>query len=346
MPFESFPFVIGWELTLACNIRCLHCASSAAGARKNELSLKEALYLCDQFPDLLVQEVDFTGGEALLYPHWYDIATYLNRLGITTRILSNGSLLTDDVILKIVDAGIHTVGISIDGLDKTHDYIRGCKGLFNKAINAIERINKNKKLKVSVISTINALNLTELPSLYELLNDLNVDSWQIQPIFPMGRCQKASELHLTKSSYFHIKDFLHKYLEREDNNDMPIYTADGLGYFSGIDKSDERWSGCSAGIASCAIMSDGSIKGCLSLPDNFIEGNVREKNLWDVWFKEDVFSYTRQFISEKAGPYCSTCDKLEKCKGGCTVMSYGNTGKLHNDPYCFYRLQKERKEYF
>ena len=61
MSFESFPFIIGWELTLLCNFRCRHCGSSAGTARQNELSTEEALALCNQFTDLLVQEVDFTG---------------------------------------------------------------------------------------------------------------------------------------------------------------------------------------------------------------------------------------------------------------------------------------------
>ena len=67
MGFEGFPLIVGWELTLLCNLRCRHCGSSAALPRPNEtISLDESLALCDQFPALLVHEVDFTGGE----PHY------------------------------------------------------------------------------------------------------------------------------------------------------------------------------------------------------------------------------------------------------------------------------------
>src|SRR5689334_17492757 len=57
MGFEGFPLIVGWELTLACNLRCRHCASSAGLPRDNELTIEESLAICDQFPPLLVQEV-------------------------------------------------------------------------------------------------------------------------------------------------------------------------------------------------------------------------------------------------------------------------------------------------
>ena len=90
MDLEVFPFVVGWEFTLACNLRCRHCGSSAGIARPNELTTNEALQLCDQFPALLVQEVDFTGGEPLLRKDWPVIVARLKQLGIQTNILTNG----------------------------------------------------------------------------------------------------------------------------------------------------------------------------------------------------------------------------------------------------------------
>jgi hypothetical protein len=86
--FEGFPFVIGWELTLACNLRCRHCGSSAGLPRTNELTLEEALALCNDLPALLVQEVDFTGGEPLMRSDWPVIAGRLSQLGIKTKVIT------------------------------------------------------------------------------------------------------------------------------------------------------------------------------------------------------------------------------------------------------------------
>ena len=106
MSFEGFPFIIGWELTLACNLRCRHCGSSASQPRTNELTLEESLAVCDQFPELFVQEVNFTGGEPLLRPDWKRIATHLGKLGIKTKILTNGLTLNPDTVAKMKDVGI------------------------------------------------------------------------------------------------------------------------------------------------------------------------------------------------------------------------------------------------
>lgn len=137
MAFEGFPLVVGWELTLACNLRCGHCASSAGMPRPNELNVDEAIDLCDQFPPLLVQEVDFTGGEPLLRADWPKIAARLREHNIPARMVTNGLLLEQNVPL-LKDAGIATVGVSLDGLEATHDRIRRRSGLFKQVIAGIE----------------------------------------------------------------------------------------------------------------------------------------------------------------------------------------------------------------
>lgn len=104
--FEGFPFVVGWELTLACNLACRHCGSSAGVRRSSELTLEEALGLASQFQDLLVQEVHFTGGEPLLFAGWQSLARLLVRAGITVRMVTNGLLLTGDVAAQLKAAGV------------------------------------------------------------------------------------------------------------------------------------------------------------------------------------------------------------------------------------------------
>jgi MoaA/NifB/PqqE/SkfB family radical SAM enzyme len=97
LTFEGFPLIIGWEFTLECNLRCGHCASSAERRRLKELTTREALDICDQFPSLLVQEVDFTGGEPMLRSDWIDVALHLKDIGIATRVLTNGLVLTPEI---------------------------------------------------------------------------------------------------------------------------------------------------------------------------------------------------------------------------------------------------------
>jgi radical SAM protein with 4Fe4S-binding SPASM domain len=117
--------------------------------------------------------------------------------------------------------------------------------------------------------------------------------------------------------------------------------SNGLGYYSEFCDPEFSWSGCAAGILACGITSDGKIKGCLSLPDEFVEGDLRKNDLWDIWFHPDFFPYSRNYSKDNMGPNCISCDKVDKCHGGCSIMSYGYTGRFNNDPYCFYRIKKE-----
>jgi radical SAM protein with 4Fe4S-binding SPASM domain len=337
MGFEGFPFIIGWELTLACNLRCRHCGSSAGLPRDKELTLEQALDICDQFPALLVQEVDFTGGEPLLYPDWFQLAIYLKKLGIKTKILSNGLVLDATIVAQLKEAGISSVGVSLDGLESTHDYIRGRTGAFRGALSGMGKVI-DAGIPLCVITTVNSQNAQELSELLDLLISLKVSRWQIQPIAPLGRSRDDLKLCLTEQAYMRVGTFLHSSRPTAEKSGLNIGPADSLGYFTGLDQQDPPWEGCSAGLVSCGITSDAKVKGCLSLPDELIEGDLRKNDLWDIWFDPDKFAYTRCFNKEKTGTYCHLCDKAEQCQGGCTAMSYATTGNFHNDKYCFYGI--------
>jgi radical SAM protein with 4Fe4S-binding SPASM domain len=94
-------------------------------------------------------------------------------------------------------------------------------------------------------------------------------------------------------------------------------------------------------LTACGITSDGRIKGCLSMPDELAEGDLRNNDLWEIWFDPNAFKYNRKPSFDDLGENCKGCDKSEECLGGCSAMSYGVTGRLHNDPYCFYRFRKD-----
>ena len=127
-----------WEITMGCNMRCKHCGSSCAEALPDELNTSEALEVCDQLKDL----------------------------GITS-IITNGWLIDENFIHNAITSGIRSVCLSIDGLEKTHDFIRR-SGSFNKSIKALKELRKNN-ISTSVITAINKENICELEELYQLL---------------------------------------------------------------------------------------------------------------------------------------------------------------------------------
>jgi len=343
LAFESFPFIVGWELTLACNLRCRHCGSSAGQPRSNELTTDEALNICDQLPPLLVQEVDFTGGEPLMRKDWPLIAGRLNKRGIITKILTNGLLLEPQTIDRIKEVGISGVGISLDGLEKTHDSIRTYSGLFRRVINGIQLL-QDAELPITIVTTVNTLNINELPSMLDFLASHHIENWQIQPVFKFGRVKGDTGLKLSIEEYIQLGTFIRDNTSRAKDVGLTISPADSYGYYTDFDGRDPTWGGCPAGRFSCGITSDGRIKGCLSLPDDFTEGDLRARDLWDIWFDPRSFTYTRGFTRQGLGQNCTSCDHGDECQGGCSAMSMSYTDFFHNDPYCFYGIRKGENE--
>ena len=342
MTFEGFPLVIGLELTLACNLRCKHCASSAGHPRPNELNLAEVLAICDQFPALLVKEVDLTGGEPLIHKNWHVIAAHLRELKIPVRMVSNG-LLIEENLTKLKEAGIATVGVSFDGLETTHDRIRERPGLFSKIVSGV-MAGLEAGIPIAALTAVNDLNIDELPDLLSFLQNLGIRHWQVQPTFSLGRAAEG-ELKLSEKSFIKFGQFIKSNFKTCEAKGFDIMPADGVGYYGDLDTRDNCWKGCPAGLASCGITSDGMVKGCISHPHHLVEGDLRQRDLWDIWFDDNAFSNNRHFSTNMLGEACKDCIHGEKCRGGCQVKSYAATGKFHNDPYCFHGLLSHRHVY-
>ena len=337
MSFESFPHLIGWELTLACNLRCSHCASSAGTPRPHELSLEESLLLCDQFSELLAYEVVFTGGEPFLNPGWSEIATKLRDLGIKTGIVTNGLSVTDEVISRMRECGLKSAGVSIDGPQIVHDRIRCLSGSYDKSIRGAQRL-VDGDIGLTVITSVCALNIAHLDEMLEIVRSLGAWQWQLQPLFPSGRGNSNRELHLSGEDFLRLGRFI---CDHSDSSVFPrVLGADSCGYFSEFDVQKFGWSGCSAGRSSLGIMSDGRVKGCLSWPDWTVEGDLRKDDLWTIWFRPSAFARLRNVTATDLGTLCRNCDHASDCAGGCEAMSLAATGTWHNDSYCFHRLQQ------
>jgi radical SAM protein with 4Fe4S-binding SPASM domain len=335
--FEGFPLHIGWELTLACNLCCSHCASSAGLPRPNELTTEEALSICDQFPDLLVQQVDFTGGEPLLRRDWLDIALHLKDLGIPTNMVTNGQALVPETVTMFKQAQLSSVAISLDGLEDTHDRIRNRSGSFKHVIRALNLL-KEENITTIVITTVNKANIFELADILTLLKSLEVRRWRLQPLIPEGRVTNFRELEMGNQEMLELGDFIRKRTLEAAGEGLQIICSDGLQYIVETKEPEKPWRGCPAGWVTCGITSEGKVKGCLSLPDELIEGDLRKRDLWDIWFDPDSFVYSRRFSPEQIGANCRSCDKVEDCKGGCSSSSYAFTGHFHDDPCCFYGI--------
>lgn len=337
MPFEGFPHVIGWELTLGCNLRCRHCASSAGAGRPQELTLEESLGICEQFPELLVCQVVFTGGEPFLNPGWATIAAKLRDLGIKSGIVTNGLMVTDRLAERMQECGLTAAGVSLDGPEAVHDDIRHAQGVFKKTTAGARRLVE-KGIELTVITSVTALNIDHLDEIYVIVSELGARKWQLQPLFPTGRGAADRALHLSDTDFLRMGRFARECADGWTAGKPKIMPADSCGYYSKFDVCDTPWIGCSAGRSSLGIMSDGRVKGCLSWPDSTVEGDLRKDDLWTIWFRPSAFGHLRTYSERDVHGPCQGCEMALECGGGCQAMSLAATGEWHSDPYCYRRL--------
>ena len=254
-------------------------------------------------------------------------------------IVTNGFINHDAIVPKLHRLEIDSIQVSLDASTaKIHDMIRGVKGSFRKAIEFIDA-SKRLDLPIGIITTVTKLNFKELPTMIDLVREKKVN-WQIQEGMQIGGLSK--DKILSKKEYLALILFIKSTQRRLSTEGIEVVVPHNTIPFSRfISNLNPYWDGCWAGRRTIGIQSDGSIKGCLTLPDNFIEGNIRKKRLIDIWNDHDSFAYNRGFTEEDLGELCKDCKYSRKCGGGCLARSLVLAGKLHSDPYCLYRIEEE-----
>lgn len=350
---ERRPATCVWEITNACNLRCVHCEGDAGRKDPNELTTAEALALCEDLAALGCERCNLSGGEPLLRADWPELARKLTDLGVEVYLVSNGSYLTGDAVARALDAGVTGVAVSLDGLRDTHDAIRcqaarGAGSSFDDVMAALRRAGESR-LMTGVITHINRWNLAELGDLYRLLVDLQPDVWQVQLAIPEGRLRRLDRPYLVTPEQ--LEDVYAFLLRAFADGRVTIRVTDTIGYYTELEPivrcrhsqgALPFWTGCHAGLLVVGIESNGNVKGCPSMPPAFVAGNVRERPLADIWADEEAFAYNTRWDDAKLSGFCGGCAYGSMCRAGCTTYAYTVTGSIYENPYCLHRVRAER----
>jgi len=163
------PMFAGHKLTYNCNLRCKMCPFWRRFSEN--LSIQQEKKILRQIHDSGVCAVGFEGGEPLLRRDLTEILAYSRSLPLHTSLVTNGTLLKSrvDEIAPYI-SGI--VFVSLDGLEKTHDRIRGVNGCFKEAIQGIDAAKG--KVSVAINMTIMADNIHDVADTVKLAKDLGV----------------------------------------------------------------------------------------------------------------------------------------------------------------------------
>lgn len=333
---RRFPYPLRncvWELTLACCFRCAYCGSSGGVPRDNELTTQECLDVAAQLADMGCARVSLIGGEIFMRPDWEEITAALTSRGVVTCIITNGYRITPEILAALRRVNIESVAVSLDGPRCAHDAFRQ-EGSYARALAAIETLT-GAGIPVSVISTLRADNAPLLPEFYETLRQYPIFAWQLQACSPMGNANRNQvDVRFDGKQ---VTDFIAAHKTAQ-----PFYicAADNIGYCSPLEPHirgplGTGFKGCSAGLQSIGIDSVGNVRGCESMYDErFIEGNLREQTLEQIWTAPHAFAYNRAFTPDLLTGPCAQCPHGDLCAGGCRSYNWFMGGRLYEAPAC------------
>lgn len=324
------------RVTMACNLRCKHCYSIAGKKLENELSFKEIKRAIDELKQLGTIRIFFTGGEPFMRPDILDILNYTDKNGFAMYISTNGTLI-DLHTINYLRALKHlrTFQVSIDGLRKTHDSIRGVKGTFDKAINTIKLAKRKlKNTKITIISTLMKENASEMDKLLRLAIKLGVDNFGIVTLYPIKRSGEVTDVS-SLEKYKIFKKLSEIYIKENPKVNIGLLVPPAiipqplteLEYGGGYVCSFPSLLGIGANgeVAPC----DGLLS-CKEL----ILGNVREKSLNEIW-NHPLMKKLRKIKPEDIEGVCRKCKYLSFCMGGCRARAYLEYGNFEApNPLC------------
>lgn len=321
------------ELTLRCNERCLHCGSSCGDVKSEELTLEQYKVFLDEVKEDFGTKgymLCITGGEPLLRKDFFEIMSYAHMLGFKWGMTSNGTLITPEVANKLYEAGMSTISVSIDGLEETHDAFRQTPGGYRKAMEGIQNlINVGKFKAIQVTTVVTHQNIGELDALYEIFDKMDIDSWRVINIEPMGRAKLHPELILTKEDYRYLMEFIR-------NKRMAGEPVEyGCSHYLGAEYEHEirDWYFiCSAGLYVASITANGDIIACLDIErrPELVQGNILKDRFKDVW--ENEFKEFRIDLSDRCTK-CQVCGEKDRCHGD----SYHSWDFVRNEPILCFR---------
>ena len=330
------PHICVWEVTLACDAACIHCGSWAGRPRANELSTEEAVAACAALAELGVREVTLSGGEPLMRPDWEAIVGALHSHGLVAEVISNGLAIDAAKAGRLAKSGVRTVSISVDGDAPVHDQLRGIPGAFARVMAAAQAL-RAEGIRVGAVTQVCRLNLDKLATIESALREGGFGAWQLQLTMPIGRCDR--ELAIAPTQVRQVIDFI---ADDARPGRLPCYGADNIGWMlpcepklrSVVRPTDRVFCGCQAGMGVMGLTSDGTVRGCLSMPAAFNEGNLRQRSLREIWENPDGFAYNRRFSPDSATGPCRECGFFRLCRGGCKTLAHAAGRGLGENPYC------------
>jgi len=331
---------VQWHITNRCNQRCLHCYQKEYD--DNEPSFSDLLFILEQIKKFVVlckknskkkdlkAQITLTGGEPFIRDDFILLLEKIHSIKPLFKfaILSNSTLINNSILTKLQDLKPSYFQVSIDGNNKSHDYIRG-QGNHQKVIQSIRKLIKYD-IPTIISFTSHQYNYLDFPDVAKLGRSLKVKRVWADRLVPMGNAT-LQKMKLTKKNtqeFFKImynerkkaQQSLFCKTEISMNRALQFLIAGGRPYH------------CTAGDRLINIMPNGDLYPCRRMPIKV--GNLFDNSLIDLYQNSILFNHLRD--NEKIPSECKGCFYAHYCKGGLKCLSYAETDDPFNsDPGCW-----------
>jgi radical SAM protein with 4Fe4S-binding SPASM domain len=348
----SAPVMVQILLTRKCNLSCSYCGAERFNEieKDKELSTKEWSDVLKRLKEIRVFKLELSGGEMFLREDLFEILeTAVKYKFPVINITTNGTLISEKIARQLnrLNFAGKNISISLDGNEESNDKLRG-RGSYEKTIKGIKNLINNGIIPGILFSPLK-YNYKALGDMVERIYDMGIRSISFNAIHPSGRCSKTyKDLLLdwfVEAGEFQemVKGIREKYNGIRINDPPFVYKSYPVQYHyikisSEKTKNIPRLKPCSAAHSSCNITSGGWVVPCSELYD-FKGGNIREKDILDIWRYSENFAKIRNLsdISSDQIPWCRNCDYNCFCNSGCRAdahIIYGDI--MAPDPFCPY----------
>jgi heme b synthase len=337
------PRLIAWEITRRCPLACLHCRASALDAPyENELTTDEIIATLENIAGFAKPVVILTGGEPMLRPDVWDIASRGAALGLRMAMAPCGGLVTPETVRRMRESGIQRISLSIDGPEAAmHDAFRGVAGAFDSVIRAAT-FAREGGLSFQVNTTIARHNLNALEAIFDLAVRIGAAAFHPFLLVPTGRGRNLENETLSPEDYERALEWV---FERSRTSPIPFKptcaphyhrivrqkggTMPAMGHPGGLDAMTK---GCMGGQAFAFVSHTGKVQIC-----GFMDvecGDLRASDFATIWKTSPVFLAVRD--TNNYHGRCGVCEYRKVC-GGCRARAYAATGDyLGEEPMCRY----------
>jgi len=365
--FNENPYIVIWEVTRACQLKCLHCRADAQNKPDpRELTPEEGIKLIDQIYEMGNPMLVFTGGDCMMREDLFDLADYAIKKGMRVSMTPSATdNVTKEKMERAKEVGLSRWAFSLDGpTPEIHDHFRGTPGSFDLTIEKVKYLNDlNMPLQLNTV--ISRYNYNNLEQMAELMKELKVVMWYIFLLVPTGRGQLDACLtptehekvfrwlyELSKSAPYDIKTTAAQHYRRvvfqQKARENRVNKADGIRYedtltndmASMTDGLKRAPKGVNDGNGFLFISHTGDVMPSGLLP--LVGGNVREKPLADIYRNSPIFKDLRS--PDKYKGKCGVCEFRYVC-GGSRSRTYAVTGDyMDSEPFCVYIPEAMRKK--